>query len=59
MRSAIDHLAGKCERMHLLVDANNETAIRLYHKLSFEETGRVVKKYYPNGGDAVEMARDV
>jgi ribosomal-protein-alanine N-acetyltransferase len=59
MRSAIDRLAGKCGRMHLLVDANNEAAIRLYRKLSFEETGRVVKKYYPNGGDAVEMARDL
>jgi [ribosomal protein S18]-alanine N-acetyltransferase len=59
MRSAVDHLVGKCERIHLLVDADNETAIRLYHKLSFEETGRVVKRYYPNGGDAVEMAKDL
>lgn len=59
MRSAIDRLAGKCDRVHLLVDAKNETAIRLYSKLSFEETGKVVRRYYPNGSDAVEMARDL
>jgi ribosomal-protein-alanine N-acetyltransferase len=59
MRSAIDRLAGKCDRVHLLVDSKNETAIRLYRKLSFEETGKVVRRYYPNGGDAVEMARDL
>jgi [ribosomal protein S18]-alanine N-acetyltransferase len=59
MRSAVGHLAGRCDRIHLLVDANNETAIRLYRKLSFEETGKVVKRYYPSGGDAVEMAREL
>ena len=57
LRSAIGHLAVRCVRVHLLVDASNEAAIRLYRKLSFEETGKVVKGYYPNGGDAVEMAR--
>ncbi|MDA4116421.1 MAG: GNAT family N-acetyltransferase [Thaumarchaeota archaeon] len=57
LRSAIDRLAGRCGRVHLLVDAGNEAAIHLYRKLSFEETGKVVKGYYPNGGDAVEMVR--
>lgn len=57
MRSAIDHLTGKSDRVHLLVDVENESALRLYRKLSFEETGRVVRKYYPNGDDAVEMSR--
>lgn len=59
MRSAIDHLSGRCDRIHLLVDAENEAAIGLYHKLSFHETGKVVKRYYPNGGDAVEMSREL
>lgn len=57
MRAALHGLTGRAERVHLLVAVSNETAIRLYRKLSFEETGKVVKKYYPNGDDALEMAR--
>jgi ribosomal-protein-alanine acetyltransferase len=59
MRSAINHLAGKSDRIRLLVDVDNQSAIRLYHKLSFEETGKVVRKYYPNGNDAIEMAKEL
>ena len=59
MQSAIDHLAGRFRRAYLLVDAKNEPAIRLYRKFSFNETGKVIKKYYPNGGDAVEMVREL
>ena len=59
MRSAIGHLSGRFRRAYLLVDSNNEPAIRLYRKLSFSETGKVIKEYYPNGGDAVEMAREL
>jgi [ribosomal protein S18]-alanine N-acetyltransferase len=59
MRSAIDHLAGRFERVCLLVDAKNEKAIRLYRELSFGETGNVFEKYYPNGDDAIEMAREL
>jgi [ribosomal protein S18]-alanine N-acetyltransferase len=59
LRSAIDHLTGRSARVHLLVAAGNEAAIGLYRKHSFVETGRVVKKYYPNGDDAVEMAREL
>lgn len=57
MKSAISRLTGRFKRLYLLVDANNERAIRLYHKLSFSETGKIIKKYYPNGDDAVEMVR--
>jgi ribosomal-protein-alanine N-acetyltransferase len=58
IRSAIDHLAsGGCRRVFLLVDSKNERAIRLYRRFYFSETGLVIRKYYPNGGDAVEMER--
>ena len=56
LKSAVDHLS-EFERIWLLVDLNNEPAIALYHKLSFSETGRVIKGYYRNGDDAVEMIR--
>lgn len=59
MRSALDHLAGKADRVHLLVAADNEGAKRLYSKLSFKETGRIVRRYYPNGSDAIEMAKEL
>jgi [ribosomal protein S18]-alanine N-acetyltransferase len=59
MRSAIDHLTGRFKRAYLLVDVNNERAIRLYRKLSFNDTGKVIKAYYPNGDDAIEMAKEL
>jgi ribosomal-protein-alanine N-acetyltransferase len=59
MRSAIDHLSGRAARVRLLVAAGNDAAIGLYRKLSFEETGKVVAKYYPDGDDALEMAREL
>jgi len=59
MKSAIDHLAGRFKRVSLLVDANNEKAIRLYRKFAFSETGKTIKKYYPNGDDAIEMVKEL
>src|SRR5882762_5190045 len=59
MKSAIEHLARRFRRVSLLVDADNEKAIRLYHKMSFIETGRTIEGYYPNGDDAVEMAKEL
>ena len=58
MESVVDHLSEKHGRISLLVDASNEAAIRLYHKSSFSETGRVIRGYYPNGNDAIEMSRE-
>jgi [ribosomal protein S18]-alanine N-acetyltransferase len=59
MKSAVEHLARRFGRAYLLVDADNEKAIRLYHKMSFVETGRIIDGYYPNGDDAVEMAKEL
>ena len=56
VRSALNHLVG-CGWIWLLVNQKNVAAISLYHKHSFRETGRVIKGYYPNGDDAVEMLR--
>ncbi len=58
MTSAINHLASNFHRTYLKVDVNHKSAIRLYHKLSFNETGNVTNKYYPNGDDAIEMVRE-
>ncbi|MGD0396863.1 MAG: N-acetyltransferase [Nitrososphaerales archaeon] len=57
MESVLEHLSKKYRRISLLVDASNEAAIHLYRRFSFSETGRVIKAYYPNGNDAIEMAR--
>lgn len=57
MRAALGRLAGKADSVHLLVAVNNAGAIRLYRRLSFAETGRVSSEYYPDGSDAMEMAR--
>jgi ribosomal-protein-alanine N-acetyltransferase len=59
MRSAISHLAGRFKQAYLLVDVNNERAIRLYRKLSFSDTGKVIRGYYRNGDDAIEMVREL
>ena len=57
MTAALRHLT-KFDQVYLQVDANNEIAISLYRKLSFRETGKRIRGYYPNGDDAIEMARD-
>lgn len=56
MKSAIAQLTDLGE-IYLLVDSSNVAAIALYHKLLFRETGRIIERYYRNGGDAVEMVR--
>ena len=56
MESALHHLV-RCRRIWLLVSQRNVAAISLYRKHSFRETGQIVKGYYPNGDDAVEMSR--
>ena len=58
-RKSIDRLAGRVKQVYLEVRPSNKAAILLYHKLSFEETGKVRKRYYPDGEDAIEMQRAV
>ncbi len=57
MREALGSLCKRARRVHLQVSAENNSAIAFYRKFSFEQIGRI-KNYYPNGGDAILMARD-
>lgn len=59
MGSALSYLARTYDRVYLQVDAENTASIGFYRKLSFRETGRVFPRYYPNGHDALEMAREL
>ena len=59
MQSAMGRLAARVKRVYLQVDAKHEGTIRFYHGLSFSETGRVLRRYYPNGDDAVAMVREL
>jgi len=56
--SVIERLSVEHQRISLLVDVNNEAAVHLYRRFSFSRTGRVIRSYYSNGNDAVEMSRE-
>jgi len=58
MKAALAQLA-RFERVFLQVDVANEAAINFYRKFGFAETGKVHPRYYPNGHDAMEMAREL
>jgi len=58
MQAAMAHLS-RFDGAFLQVDAKDDGAIAFYQKLLFNPTGRVLKRYYPNGHDALEMARDL
>ncbi len=57
MREAFERLCKKVRRIHLQVSIENKTAIKFYRKFSFQEMSKI-KNYYPNGDDAIVMARD-
>ncbi len=44
-------------RIYLEVRRSNSDAIGLYRKFSFAATGEVKRHYYPDGEDAIVMAR--
>jgi ribosomal-protein-alanine N-acetyltransferase len=57
LRESITRLAPKVKKIYLEVRPGNEAAIMLYQKFSFRKTLEVRKRYYPDGEDALVMAR--
>ena len=57
LRETIRRLELKVKEMYLEVRVGNEAAIALYEKFSFKKTGERRRRYYPDGEDAVVMAR--
>ncbi len=57
LQEALGTLCKGARRVHLQVGAENVSAIAFYRKFSFKRIGRI-KSYYPNGDDAILMARD-
>ncbi len=59
LRELIRRLEPRVREVYLEVRAGNEAAIRLYEESSFRKTGETKERYYPNGEDAIVMARTV
>ncbi len=57
VRELINRLSPKADEFYLEVRPSNDAAIQLYEKFSFRKTGRVKKRYYPDGEDALIMVR--
>jgi ribosomal-protein-alanine N-acetyltransferase len=57
LRESIARLELKVREIYLEVRSGNEAAIKLYEKFSFRRTSEVRKRYYPDGEDALVMAR--
>ena len=51
---AMEEAFGKSSAVYLYVDTENETAIRLYLRAGYEQTG-MIPSYYMNGHDAIIM----
>lgn len=56
MNAELSYLSRKAESVYLQVSVNNPAAIALYKEFSFVELGRI-RRYYPNGDDALVMRR--
>jgi [ribosomal protein S18]-alanine N-acetyltransferase len=57
VQELINRLSPEVTEFYLEVRPSNGAAILLYEKLSFRKTGRVKKRYYPDGEDALVMVR--
>lgn len=58
MDSVMRYLRGKTSRVTLQVRVSNSPAIALYRRFSFKDGGRL-RRYYPDGEDALVMYRDI
>jgi ribosomal-protein-alanine N-acetyltransferase len=59
LQETIKRLGSKIEEISLEVRVGNEAAIRLYEKFSFKRTGERRTRYYPDGEDALIMAKTI
>jgi len=57
LQELIRRMGPKVQSLFLEVRAGNEAAIRMYEKFSFRKTGEIRSPYYPDGEDAIIMAR--
>ena len=57
LQETIRRLESKVKEVYLEVRVGNEAAIALYEKFSFKRMGEKRRRYYPDGEDAVVMAR--
>lgn len=58
LKTRMNQLRGKYHNLVLRVRASNHSAAELYHSLGFKEE-RIERGYYPDGEDAVRMAKEI
>ena len=54
---AMEEAFGKSSDVYLYVDTENETAVRLYSRAGYKQTG-IIPSYYMNGHDAIIMRNE-
>ena len=54
---AMEEAFGKSSDVYLYVDIENETAVRLYRRAGYKQTG-IIPSYYMNGHDAIVMRNE-
>jgi len=59
LQELLRRMGPNVESLFLEVRAGNRAAIQMYEKFSFRKTGDVRSRYYPDGEDAIIMAREL
>jgi [ribosomal protein S18]-alanine N-acetyltransferase len=59
LRELLRRMGPTVQALFLEVRAGNRAAIRMYEKFSFRMTGEIRSRYYPDGEDAIIMAREL